>query len=99
MSLRGKVERVCREWGVSEEYQPDGIHRWRCEHVDRYGPCTCFAEFITDLMGVIESPVQPEPHRHTYARTAHSSHDEIPVGSPCIGCGQGYPGRTGGKDG
>lgn len=45
------IERALRENGLSD--QPDkydsSIHSWRCEHPDRYGPCTCFAELVTDL--------------------------------------------------
>lgn len=33
------------------------IHSWRCEHPDRYGECSCFADLVDDLMRVIRGRV------------------------------------------
>lgn len=56
--LRSDVERVLRENGLTD--RPDqydsSIHSWRCEHPDRYGPCTCFAELVGELTAVCTSP-------------------------------------------
>lgn len=32
---------------------PDGIHSWRCEYPNVYGPCTCFAELLDDLVAAV----------------------------------------------
>jgi hypothetical protein len=39
------IEEVLSEYGL-RTYDRDGIHRWRCEYPDRYGPCDCFAEMM-----------------------------------------------------
>lgn len=55
MGLRVEVERVLREYGLTDEPEKfDGsIHSWRCAHPDRYGRCACFAELTDDLTRVI----------------------------------------------
>ena len=50
------IAKTLPEWGVGPAYSRDGIHGWRCEHVDRYGPCDCFDDVMADLF-----PVDPEP--------------------------------------
>lgn len=46
-----EIERVLRENGLTD--RPDqfdsSIHSWRCEHPDRYGSCTCFADLVAEL--------------------------------------------------
>lgn len=32
---------------------PDSMHSWRCEYPDRYGPCECFAETVTDIVDAV----------------------------------------------
>ena len=39
------VEEILAEYGL-RPYDRDGIHRWRCEYPDRYGPCECFAAMM-----------------------------------------------------
>jgi hypothetical protein len=41
----GAVEEILAEYGL-RTYDRDGIHRWRCEWPDRYGPCECFADMM-----------------------------------------------------
>lgn len=88
---RQAVEKVCREWGISEHYSRDGIHGWRCEYEDRYGPCTDFQEFINELMAVIEGPVKAPEHFHSFIYNATGSFDRLPVGIRCS-CGFEYGG-------
>jgi hypothetical protein len=58
-STENDVARVLREHGLSD--RPDqfdsSIHSWRCEHPDRYGPCSCFADLVADLTRVIPPEV------------------------------------------
>lgn len=90
-ALREAIEDICREWGISEHYSRDGIHGWRCEYEDRYGPCGDFQEFIDDLMLAIEGPVKPAPHEHVYVWSSDGSLDGRPwTGTPCLGCGHPY---------
>lgn len=46
-----EISRVLRENGLTD--RPDlfdsSIHSWRCEHVEQYGPCSCFQELVDDL--------------------------------------------------
>lgn len=46
-----EIVAVLRAHGLSD--RPDlydsSIHSWRCAHPDRYGPCDCFAELVSDL--------------------------------------------------
>ena len=52
-----EVERVLRENGLTDKPADygDGIHSWRCEYPDVYGPCTCFAELRDELVVVLSS--------------------------------------------
>lgn len=47
MSGRDAIEKALAENGVDS-----GIHSWRCEYPDRYGPCTCLEELVDDLNAV-----------------------------------------------
>lgn len=51
MTENDGIEAVLRGAGLSDrpwEYD-SSIHSWRCEHPDRYGECSCFAELVADL--------------------------------------------------
>lgn len=43
------VRSTLPEWGVGPDYSRDGIHGWRCEYPDRYGPCECFETLLSDI--------------------------------------------------
>lgn len=47
--LRALIGKRLPEFGVGPEYSRDGIHGWRCEYVDRYGPCQCFDDLMAYL--------------------------------------------------
>jgi hypothetical protein len=55
--LRAHIAATLPEWGVGPEYSRDGIHGWRCEHRDRYGPCDCFESLMSALLAA------PEPDK------------------------------------
>lgn len=62
MDLREKLTTLLMGWGLNDcpsEYS-DGIHSWRCEHPDRYGPCKCFEDCIDELVELIGREVQSE---------------------------------------
>lgn len=44
--LRAVAVKRLPEMGVGPEFSQHGIHGWRCEYPDRYGPCECFDEAI-----------------------------------------------------
>ena len=46
---RDQLAQLLAENGISET-APDGLHSWRCEHPDRYGPCDCRDELVNDLL-------------------------------------------------
>ena len=51
------LEEVIR--GVLVAYSIDathnqGLHGWRCEYVERYGPCYCFDELVDDLVLAVD---------------------------------------------
>lgn len=54
------LERVLRENGLTD--RPDlydsSIHSWRCEHPDRYGPCSCFRELVGEIDALIAARVR-----------------------------------------
>lgn len=60
---RDRLEAFLRGEGLSD--RPDlygsSIHSWRCEYPDRYGACTCFADFLDGLVAVVEGRALPEP--------------------------------------
>lgn len=69
-SLRERIDTVLQRAGLSS--RPDefdsSIHTWRCEHPDRYGRCTCFAELVDDLMRAVADD-------GTSARPTYEVHD------------------------
>jgi hypothetical protein len=54
--LAVNIERVLRENGLTDRPDKYGssIHSWRCEHPDRYGHCSCFAELVAELVACVE---------------------------------------------
>lgn len=46
------IRDVLLDYGAS----PGGsLHSWRCEHPDRYGPCTCVAEVVAAVVAAIRA--------------------------------------------
>ena len=46
------IEEILSEYGL-RTYDPDGIHRWRCEHPDRYGTCNCFDDMMQSIRDAV----------------------------------------------
>ena len=55
--LRALAVKLLPEYGVGPTFSRDGIHGWRCEYPDCYGPCECFDEVISNVFD------DPEPDR------------------------------------
>jgi hypothetical protein len=52
-----------------------GLHSWRCEHPDRYGPCTCVAEVASDVVAAVE-PIIHATVAEEIAQECESDTDE-----------------------
>lgn len=62
--MRERLRQVLEANGVGPV--DASLHSWRCEHPDRYGECTCFAELLDDL----EEIFRPDdvPCEHTWRK-------------------------------
>jgi hypothetical protein len=60
VTLRGEVERVLRENGLSDEpgKYDSSIHSWRCDFPDIYGQCSCFAELADELVALLAATTE-----------------------------------------
>jgi len=56
--LEARVRTVLAEWDIAST-ENQGLHSWRCRYPDRYGPCTCFEEFVAELMAAIRKEHTP----------------------------------------
>lgn len=52
--LRDAVRQVLIEHAVDAK-ENQGLHGWRCQYPDSYGPCTCFEELVSALTDVIST--------------------------------------------
>lgn len=52
---RNRIRDILVAAGLSDrpDSQNSSIHSWRCEHPDRYGPCTCLDDLVNDLTTVV----------------------------------------------
>ena len=57
MSLDDALRRVLEEYAVDVPAN-QGLHGWRCEYPDRYGPCDCFEELVKALTDAVNSVVK-----------------------------------------
>lgn len=48
---RSRLRRVLIENGLEPG---SGLHSWRCEHPDVYGPCSCLDELMDELEAVVD---------------------------------------------
>jgi hypothetical protein len=53
--LTARIEKILLAEGAAPG---NSIHGWRCQHPDRYGPCTC----VRDLAALIAAEVQANHH-------------------------------------
>ena len=53
-SLEERIRKVLIENAV-DSTDNQGMHSWRCQYPDAYGPCDCFEELVTDLIGAVNA--------------------------------------------
>lgn len=58
-TLRAAITTALAENGVNSR-APSGIHSWRCEYPDRYGPCSCLDELVDDLVRAVRAALDGE---------------------------------------
>lgn len=66
VDLRTAIEQALIDMGLwhdPSEYD-SSIHDWRCEHPDRYGPCTCFADTVDHVLAAIRTHVRNKDSNH-----------------------------------
>lgn len=51
---------------------PDGMHGWRCEWPNVYGPCECFAETVTDVVDAVMRIANP-PREELDMQASHTN--------------------------
>ena len=89
VGLSEEIERVMRENGLSDEpgQFDSNIHSWRCEHPDRYGPCSCFQELRDDLTRILAARLAGvRDEREVKAEGLRELADDLdprPLGEPC----------------
>lgn len=54
--LTERIDATLRGAGLTDQPREfdSNIHSWRCEHPDRYGPCSCFQELVDDLLRAVD---------------------------------------------
>lgn len=55
---RDQIARVLAESDVTAAFG-SGIHSWRCEYPERYGPCNCLDGLIDDLAALFNGGTKP----------------------------------------
>lgn len=87
MSTTETVQRVLAEFGIEAVYSgEDGIHSWRCQYPEVYGPCDCLNELLAALQesGALRSDDEQEVWRRVQgfrerAVIAERTLDEVAV--------------------
>lgn len=84
MSTIDAIAEVLREYGVGDF--DASLHGWRCAHPDRYGPCTCFAELLTAIEGVLGGHEDAEECTHEGVRRFRAGDGTFY--RKCLDCGK-----------
>lgn len=54
MTLREELDELLVGYSI-QGVENQGLHGWRCQYPDRYGPCTCYSDFLDALTTFVET--------------------------------------------
>ncbi len=59
---------------------PDGMHSWRCEYPDRYGPCDCLAGLSMSDLAAVLAPLLDQARAQAWDEGYEQAHADAEGG-------------------